>query len=340
MGNRNVTATCRTPLVLRATTLAVATLGTLCLVGLAAPALDAEAATSKVVLLSGTVPQQVGAPVIASAKGFFKSEGLEVQHIPFTTGAAAGEAFLSGQGDFIIAGDYPAIKLWASGVAVGIVPHTDAPDALIIVSKANIKTARDLRGRTIATRLGSTLEPFVYKYLERGGLSKSEVKMIDLAPPEMVIALDRGDIDAYAWAQPYGWRSLEVSGSKVHILTTAKGILNERVVVNARRTFAERRPEDVTRFVRAIVKASDYIRGNPKEASQLVARFLKLDVPTTERIMSILNFNPTYSPAFRADLDEMADYMIGQKALTARIDWGNAFSPEFLKAVRGDLVQR
>lgn len=339
MATRNTLVARTRTLLHRAGTWTMAALGPLYLLGVGASTVLAQAAPSQVILLSGTVPQQVGAPVVAAAKGFFKSEGLEVQHIPFTTGAAAGEAFVSGQGDFIIAGDYPAIKLWASGVAVGIVPHTDAPDALIIVSKVGIKGPGDLRGKTLATRLGSTLEPFVYKYLERGGLTKNDVKMIDLAPPEMVIALDKGDIDAYAWAQPYGWRSLEVSGPKVHILTTAKGMLTERVVVNVRRAFLERRPEDVTRFVRAIVKASDYIREHPQDASQLVANFLKLDVPTTARIMGILNFRPIYSRAFRADLDAMADYMIQQKALAKPIDWSSAFRPDFLKATRTDLVE-
>ena len=298
-----------------------------------------QSALTKVTLLSGTVPQQVGAPAVAAAKGFFKEEGLDVNYITFTTGVAAGESFVSGQGDFIIAGDFPSMKLWETGVALGIVPHTDAPDALIIVSKADIKSAADLVGKKVATQVGSTLEAFVYKYLDRGGVSRSTVKLVNLAPPEMVIALDRGEIDAYAWVQPYGWRSLDVSGDKVHILTTARGLMTERVVLNVRKTFAQANPDVVERMARAIVKGSRFIMANPAEGSGIIAKFLKLDANTTSRIVSILKFDPTYSSQFRADMEDLANFMISSKKLGRKVDWSNDFNAQFLSSVDPKLVQ-
>lgn len=302
---------------------------------------DAQSQTQpiRVTLLSGTVPQQVGAAAVAQTKGFFKDEGLEVQYITFTTGAAAGEAFVSGQGDFIIAGDFPSMRLWTTGAAVGIVPHTDSPDALILVSRADIKSPADLRGKRVATQVGSTLEPFIYKYLDKGGVDRSAIKLINLAPPEMVIALDKGEIDAYAWAQPYGWRSLDVSGSKVHILSTAKGLMTERVVLNVRKSFGQERPDVVARMVRAIVKGSNFITSNRTEGSEIVAKFLKLDVPTTTRIIGILNFDPTYSAQFKSDMDELAGFMISSGKLTRKIDWSTDFAPQFLQSVDASLVK-
>jgi sulfonate transport system substrate-binding protein len=298
-----------------------------------------QSTLTKVTLLSGTVPQQVGAPAVAAAKGFFKDEGLNVEYITFTTGVAAGESFTSGQGDFIIAGDFPSMKLWTTGDAVGIVPHTDAPDALILVSKASIKSAGDLAGKKVATQVGSTLEAFVYKYLDRGGVSPSAVKLINLAPPEMVIALDGGEIDAYAWVQPYGWRSLEVSGDKVHILATAKGLMTERVVLNVRKSFAQAHPDVVERMVRAIVKGSRFITAKPAEGSDVIAKFLKLDVNMTARIVGILKFDPTYSSQFRADMDGLADFMVTNGKLSRKVAWSNDFAAQFLSSADPKLVQ-
>lgn len=317
---------------------------TLCLIVLVSlmfMATDVRAAPelTKVTLLSGTVPQQVGSPAVAQAKGFFKEEGLDLQYITFTTGAAAGESFVSGQGDFIIAGDFPSMKLWTLDAAVGIVPHTDSPDSLILVSKADIKSAADLKGKKVATQIGSTLEPFIYKYLDRGGVARSAINLVNLAPPEMVIALDKGEIDAYAWAQPYGWRSLDLSGAKVHILSTAKGLLTERVVLNVRKSFAHDHPDVVNHMVRAIVKGSAFITAHREDASQIVAKFLKLDVPTTDRIMGILNFDPTYSSQFRADMDDLADFMVNTGKLKRKINWSTDFAPQFLQSADAQLVK-
>ena len=135
------------------------------------------------------------------------------------------------------------------------------------------------------------------------------------------------------------WRSLEVSGKKVHILTTGRGIVGDRVVFSVRKSFAQTHPDETTKAVRAIVNASRFIMANRDEAAAIIAKFLRLDLPSTKQIMEILNFDPTYSPKFRADMEWMSSFMLSQKALTRPVDWTVDFAPQFLKAVDPGLVK-
>ena len=148
----------------------------------------ANAADPKIRIFSGTdehwVPLQV-----AKTKGYFAAQGLDAEVTVFTTGAAATEAFRAGRGDFISAGDLPSAAMWKSGNVIGLAPMSSDTEIFGIVGKKDINSPKDLRGRKVATALGSTGEFLLYRYLASGGVSPSEVNIVGLAPPEMVISL-------------------------------------------------------------------------------------------------------------------------------------------------------
>ena len=130
-----------------------------------------RAADTKVQIFCGTdehwVPFQV-----AKAKGYFKDEGLDVDVTVFTTGATATEAFRAGRGDFVSAGDLPSAAMWQSGNVIGLAPLSSDTDIFGIVGRKEINSPADLRGRKVATRLGSTGEFLLDRYLAAGGLAR------------------------------------------------------------------------------------------------------------------------------------------------------------------------
>ena len=140
----------------------------------------------------------------------------------FTTGAAATEAFRAGRGDFISAGDLPSAAMWKMRQCRSAWrPMSSDTEIFGIVGKKDINSPQDLRGRKVATALGSTGEFLLYRYLATGGVPPSEVNIVDLAPPEMVIALVHGDIDAFAWLAPFTTRAIS-TGKDVKFIPAPK----------------------------------------------------------------------------------------------------------------------
>lgn len=276
---------------------------------------------------------------IADSNGYFKAEGLDATVIRFTSGAEAVEAFRSGQGHLVLSGDFPAMKLWALGDAVGIAPTMWNVDNVTIVTKREIRRAADLRGKRLGTRLGSTLEFFVYKYLASAGMGPKDITIVNLAPPEQIIALDKGEIDALAWDQLSAMKASQVSGDRVHLLTTGKGYFREWLVLSANQRWAQENREAVVAVLRAIRRANQFINERPAEAEATVAQYTKIEPSLLQRFFHIYKYDLTFTKGFRTDMEAMADFMVGQRALPKPIDWNAHFDASFLRAVDPVLVE-
>jgi ABC-type nitrate/sulfonate/bicarbonate transport system substrate-binding protein len=289
----------------------------------------ASAADAKVRIFSGTdehwVPFQV-----AKAKGFFKDEGLDAEVTVFTTGATATEAFRAGRGDFISAGDLPSAAMWKTGNVIGIAPMSSDTEIFGIVGKRNINSPTDMRGRKVATRTGSTGEFLLYRYLASGGMSPSDVNIVDLAPPEMVLALVHGDIDAFAWLAPFTTRAIG-TGSNLKLITSAKGLANNRIILNVTKSFAEQNPDLVRKVLRATDRAIQFVRSNPEEATRVWATAVQGDVNQSLPVVRMISYDMTLDSGFIDDMNELAKFMVQKGALKEPINWATEMNTKFLR---------
>jgi ABC-type nitrate/sulfonate/bicarbonate transport system substrate-binding protein len=296
----------------------------------------AHAADPKVMIFSGTdehwVPLQV-----AKAKGFFTAEGVDAEVTVFTTGATATEAFRAGRGDFISAGDLPSAAMWKTGTVIGLAPSSSDTEIFGIVGKKDINSPRDLRGRKVATRMGSTGEFLLYRYLASGGLSPSDVNIIDLAPPEMVIAMVHGDIDAFAWLAPFTTRAIN-TGTNIKLITSAKGLANNRIILSASKSFIDRQPDLVRKVLRATYRANEFVSTNPEEATKIWADAVQGDVKQSLPVVRLINYDMTFNNEFVNDLNELAKFMVQKGALKEPINWSKEMNTNFLREIDPKLV--
>ncbi len=164
----------------------------------------------------------------AQSLGYFKQEGLDVTLEYFASGTTAFQVFRTGRGDIVFSGDVPAINYWA---------HTDHDYRVIapveretkgyaLVAKSSIRTPQDLRGKVLATRVGSTGSHFFWAFLRKYGMTEADVTIKNMDGPTLISALDRGDIDGFFLWAPYPQRALEVSGQKVHVLADAGSVVS------------------------------------------------------------------------------------------------------------------
>src|SRR6202035_1460378 len=211
-------------------------------------------------------------------------------------------------------------------------PMSSDTDIFGIVGRKDINSPADLRGRKVATRMGSTGEFLLDRYLASGGLAPTDAKILDLAPPEMVLALAHGDIDAFAWLAPFTTRAI-ASAQNVKLITSAKGFANNRIILSVTRSFFDQNPDAVRKVLRATYRAIQFIRANPEEATKIWAQAVQGDAAQSLPVVKLIKYDMTYDGAFIRDMDELAKFMVTKGALKGPIDWPAAMNASLLRQV-------
>jgi len=221
--------------------------------------------------------------VLGVVDGSFQAElgaNVKLETKVFNAGPAAIEALFAGEVDATFVGPNPAINGFqkSRGAEVRIVAGAASGGALLIVRPdANINSAKDLAGKTIATpQLGNTQDVALRSYLLKNGLKPrangGNVTVLPTANADQLTLFQKGDIDG-AWApEPWATRLILEAGGKVFLdektLWPNGQFVTTQLVVSAK--FLKANPQAVERLVRAEVKATQFINANPEKAKDAV----------------------------------------------------------------------
>jgi taurine transport system substrate-binding protein len=167
--------------------------------------------------------------------------------------------------------------------------HDRIGDNEALVVKGDIKALRDLNGRKIAVPFGSTAHFSLLSALEELGLKSSEVTILDMQPPAMLAAWQRGDIDAgFVW-QPTLSKMVSAKGS---ILVTAKDLYQKGVITAnvgvAHKDFIRTHPDRVKKYVALLDEAVKLYREKPEAAAIAIAPELGLSPKESLKVMKEL----------------------------------------------------
>ncbi|STM78547.1 taurine transporter substrate binding subunit [Escherichia coli] len=129
--------------------------------------------------------------------------------------------------------------------------------------KKTISKPEDLIGKRIAVPFISTTHYSLLAALKHWGIKPGQVEIVNLQPPAIIAAWQRGDIDgAYVWAPAVN--ALEKDGK---VLTDSEQVgqwgaptLDVWVV---RKDFAEKHPEVVKAFAKSAIDAQQPYIANP-----------------------------------------------------------------------------
>src|ERR1700730_16611561 len=122
-----------------------------------APAQAQAQAALKKITLFGQPSVNNDAIWMAIANGYFKEQGLEVDYRVFPSGTTAFQTFKTGQGDIVMTGDLPSVQYFFENPGQYQTFAAIERDAkgYVVIARKDIRTAKDLAGKTVATRVGS-----------------------------------------------------------------------------------------------------------------------------------------------------------------------------------------
>ncbi|WP_424967164.1 ABC transporter substrate-binding protein [Dinoroseobacter sp. S375] len=206
---------------------------------------------------------------IAIKNGYFEEAGLDINFVAFRTGREGFEAMLGGQVDITFMAEFPAAVGALTGQEFGVVADLarfTGSRVIVNTSGGAVDSPADLAGKKIGTTLGTNVNFYLDKILTEAGI---EAELVSAAPPDLVPAVARGDVDAivpfpsfYSAArttlgEDYG--ELRVPGYQVHYILSASP------------TMITERSEVLEAFMGALAKADADVKADPEAAIAAVS---------------------------------------------------------------------
>ncbi|WP_196605819.1 taurine ABC transporter substrate-binding protein [Pectinatus haikarae] len=286
------------------------------------------------------------------AKQWYEKElGVKVNFKQFDSGRDVNTAMTAGSIDIAILGSTPAAIGIAKGIPYEVFWIHDVEgdnEALAVKNSAGVNSIKDLKGKKIAVPSGSTTHYSLLNALKLEGINQGDVRILDMQPPEIFAAWQRGDIDAaYVWQPTLG--KLLNDGK---LLVTSRELAQKGIVTAdvgiVRTEFAQKYPDIVKKYVQLQEKAFKLYSDKPDEAAQSVASELKIDQAESLKEMKELlwlsgkdqlteQYLGTSSKKgdFVKTLKDTADFLVEQKAIDSVPEiavFEKAVNPAFIEA--------
>src|SRR5205807_3900697 len=211
-----------------------------------------------------------------------------------------------------------AIALKSQGVPIKVVYLGHRYGSAVVVQKDGpIKTFADMRGKLIAIPSRFSDERLiVFRAMKAFGIQPNEIRMVEMAPPDVAGALAAKAIDAFSMGEPFP--SQAEMGGFGRVLFHAREYWPDYMscVLVVRQDMIDQRPDAVQTLVDGIARSGLWLeKGKPyrEHAADFTARFYYNQDP---RLLRWALTNPLdrvmYTPLTprKADFDLVRDLMI------------------------------
>jgi sulfonate transport system substrate-binding protein len=206
---------------------------------------------------------------LAESQGLWKEHDLEMEYIQFQTGLEVFQAMTGGSIDMLSTGavlsNFPAR---GQGKVFLINDIEFATAQLWVHPDMGVNSIADLKGKKIATTLGTTAHVFLDKALRSNGVDPGAVTMVNQRMPDAVTAFISRAVPAVALWVPFNVAVQEKSPD-ARMLIDASAFYPDAAIVDgwvASNGFHEKNKDVLTRIIQAWARANDYMVQNPDQA--------------------------------------------------------------------------
>lgn len=192
--------------------------------------------------------------------------GYKITYRKLASGADVIRTLASGAVQIGEAGSAPIASGLSQGLDIQlfwILDNINDAEALVVRNGSGVKSLADLNGKRIAVPFVSTSHFHTLLALEHAGIDPRNVKVVNMRPPEIAAAWERGDIDATFIWDPVLAR-VKKSGQ---VLTTSGQIAQQTgkatfdgIVVS--KAFAAQHDAFLTELVKVLAASDDNYRRN------------------------------------------------------------------------------
>jgi NitT/TauT family transport system substrate-binding protein len=213
--------------------------------------------------------------VVAMRKGFYRDEGVQVDKVQMQP-AIAVKALVSGDIDYLLAWG-SAVRAAVTGIPIKAVVGMASRPLHVLIARPDIKTAKDLRGRTIGVdSFAGTVDYLSRVAVRHYGLEpERDVKIIVSGEsPTRLAAVRAGAIDATAIdvafamkAEDEGFKRLLYLGDIIELPLSGIAVLDKKL---------QSQRDQVKKVVRATMRGTRFMKQNRAETIQMLSDYLRI----------------------------------------------------------------
>jgi ABC-type nitrate/sulfonate/bicarbonate transport system substrate-binding protein len=208
---------------------------------------------------------------VAQQKGYMKEEGLD-ERVIFVAPTTSIQAMLGGDVQFTGAGSSALVSIARGNTPLKVVVATNDRVLQWLVTRPEIRTPKDLKGKKIATTGVAAIATFMVKQvLTKHGLDgNKDVNYLDVGQGNQLTALLGGGFDAAVLSVEQRYVALDKGMHEMFFM--GNEVKNSWGTLATTDKLIKENPKIVAGFVRATLKALRYVRQD-KEGT--VAALLK-----------------------------------------------------------------
>jgi sulfonate transport system substrate-binding protein len=224
----------------------------------------------------------------------FRSQGIDVKWVEFSSGPPMLEAMNVGSVDYGAVGDSPPV--FAQSAGANIVYAAGQPitngQGILVQSQSPIRTIADLKGKRVGFTKGSSAHNIIVQTLEKADLTYADITPVYLTPPDAGPAFANGSIDAWAIWDPYF--AIGETKQNGRILVNASEITKTNSFYIANRDFAKNHGPILQQIVDVTSSTAKWAEAHRDEVAKSLSAVtgIPLDIQTVAANRSSFAIGP------------------------------------------------